>query len=90
MLRLRRCGCGVDPTSQCDLHPCKCKPCRAGVFGERQWRRKAQEFLEKASLRVESMLGQLTYVEVLEMQGKAGPESARERNMLNVLARVPS
>lgn len=55
------------------------------------WRAKAADFMKKVmpELKVSHEEGKLTYVEYLEMHGLQGPESARERHLLNVVARHP-
>ena len=55
------------------------------------WRRKAAHFIEKQlpDMKVANNEGKLAYVEILEMNGLAAPTSARERNLLNLVARHP-
>lgn len=55
------------------------------------WRRKAAEYIKKhmPNVTLANEEGKLTYVEVMEMMGLEGPTSARERNLLNLVALHP-
>ena len=85
------CTCSLDPMVLCSLHVCKCGKC--GQTGlDCSWREKARTYLAgifdaDAPVPFE---GRLTYVQVLELAGRTGPTSARERNMLNAFGVTPS
>ena len=55
------------------------------------WRRKNAEFIQKhmPDMDPRNQEGKLTYVEVLEMMGLEAPQTARERNILNLVALHP-
>jgi hypothetical protein len=95
--KMKRCGCSVDPSSLCELHPCQCgcikQASKKGADnGENillacRWRQLHMSHLAKLdNFSLDSQTGRLTYCEVLEMQGKRAPTSARERNLLNIMA----
>ena len=103
MMRLKHlelvasCTCGINPLELCDMHPCKCAKCANGPVTSCSWRHLALEFLSKNVLMVgtlEDLLAgykdTMTYVQVLEAYGGQGPRSARERNLLNIMALLPS
>ena len=55
------------------------------------WRKHAAHYIanQLPNMRVANHDGKLTYVEILEMNGLAAPMSARERNLLNLVAHHP-
>jgi len=55
------------------------------------WRRKNLEFSKKhlPHMDLKNQEGRLTYIEVLEMMGLDAPQTARERNTLNLVALLP-
>ena len=86
----RACVCSVDPMSVCPVHPCKCGHC--GKCGTQcKWRAKAQEFLVQNFRTgvLAAWAGQLTYLDVLALNGRPGPDHPRERNLLNIVALLP-
>ena len=89
-LMFRNCVCGIDPMIVCPAHPCKCDHC--GKCGTQcKWRTSAQEFLAQ-NFRpgvLAAWAGQLTYVDVLALNGRPGPLAPRERNLLNIVALLP-
>jgi hypothetical protein len=100
MMRLMQtppCTCGIDPRVLCAAHPCKCAKCTDGVSASCMWRQWALENLAKNVLitgTLEDLLAgckdSMTYIQVLEAYGGEGPASARERNLLNITALLPS
>ena len=101
MMRLKQlaptCTCCINPLGLCDMHPCHCKMCAKGPVTSCSWRHLALEFLSKNVLLVgtlEDLLAgykdSLTYIQVLEAYGGQGPASGRERNLLNIMALLPS
>lgn len=71
--------------------------CAKGPVISCSWRHLALEFLSKNVLLVgtlEDLLAgykdSLTYIQVLEAYGGQGPASGRERNLLNIMALLPS
>ena len=71
--------------------------CAKGPVTSCSWRHLALEFLSKNVLLVgtlEDLLAgykdSLTYIQVLEAYGGQGPASGRERNLLNIMALLPS
>ena len=61
---------------------CKPLPCA--------WRAKASSYLDDAGLRWTAADGCVTYIQMLELMNLSVPQSARERNMLNIIARLPA
>ena len=55
------------------------------------WRRKHAQFIQRyiPDLDMKNQDGRITYLERMEMMGLQGPTSARERNMLNLVALHP-
>ena len=89
------CKCGLDPHQLCPVHVCKCKQCQEhGVHHARcAWRLHAATFVSK---KMPSLLSdpqevrKMTYCQVAECHGVVSlPTSARERNMLNLVSRLP-
>ena len=71
----------------CEQHPCKCVQCKHGEVCS--WRVKAKKYLADHGLLEAAADGRVTYVQALELMGLLGPKSPRQRNMLNVFARLP-
>ena len=84
------CKCGVDPMIVCPRHPCNCEKCRRGQRLECTWRAKATAYLADAGLEWTVADGCVTYIQALELADKRVPHSARERNLLNIFARLPA
>ena len=84
------CKCGVDPMILCDQHPCKCVQCKHGEVLHCSWRVKAKKYLADHGLQEAAADGCVTYIQALELMGLLGPKSPRQRNMLNVFARLPA
>ena len=70
----------------CPLHPCKCGKCGKTNL-KCGWRAKAARFI--ADNKLQHADGSLTYIQAIESAGLQAPTSARERNLLNILARLP-
>lgn len=83
------CKCGVDPMVLCAQHRCTCKKCKKGKVLQCSWRIKATKYLADKELQGAAADGCLTYIQTLELIGQEVPNSPRERNMLNVFARLP-
>ena len=83
------CKCSVDPMVLCAQHPCKCVQCMKGGGLKCTWRTKATRYLADHGLQEAAADGRLTYIQALEEIGHEVPQSPRERNMLNVFARLP-
>ena len=84
------CKCGVDPMECCPEHPCKCRSCgKSGV--ECTWRAKYMTFIASGSTpnMVRNRRGTLTYLQVMEMNGRKGPEQPRQRVLINLIAILP-
>ena len=95
-----RCGCSLDPMSICQQHRCQCGCTKAAAKASAdtpnssaealqscKWREAHSKYLQKMpNMTIEGQAGRLTYCEVLEMNNKPAPASARERNLLNILA----
>ena len=89
-----RCGCRLDPNQVCAQHPCQCVSCRRDRKGEAveddvcKWRTLHVQYLMDnfPSVHVPSEMEKVTYVEALELSGGKAPQSARERNLLNIMA----
>ena len=75
--------------TDCLQHPCFCKKCKSGIVLECAWRAKAMKYLADKELTWAAADGCLTYIQTLELIGQEVPNSPRERNMLNVFARLP-
>jgi len=93
----RICQCTLNPLQRCPAHPCRCKLCKR-TRGRKtptkptcQWQKKAVRFMKThcPQLLADVDRRDLTYVDVLELQGLATPSSARERHMLNVFSHLP-
>ena len=87
------CACGVDPMRVCPVHVCKCKQYKVhGTDANKcSWRMAAADYLEKKipQLLANPSTGHVvTYMQALEMADRKTPDSARERNMLNIFART--
>ena len=86
-ISLSGCLCGVDPWAICPVHACKCKRC--GDDGKScKWRGHLLKFIEDEGLRrvITANEGTLTYMQVLELSGRRGPESPRSRILINLIA----
>ena len=85
------CMCRVDPMSACVLHPCTCPYCKAGELRKCRWRRAAKEYLTAHEIPwAGGASHRVTYIQALEMINMEGvPCNAEERNMLNIVARLP-
>ena len=99
MIQKSPCKCSINPMIECPMHPCKCDKCRKqphkmGVIAYQPlpcaWRKKASSYLDHAGLRSTAADGGKTYVQMLELMNLSVPTSARERNMLNIIARLPA
>ena len=90
LIQSSRCKCGTDPLIVCPQHPCHCKIClgRTGEVRTCDWRNKATQFIADNEMEWVKTDGALTYIQALEMIGMKVPKSARERNMLNLFARL--
>ena len=84
------CTCRIDPMTDCLRHPCFCKKCKDGKVLECSWRAKAVKYLADNTLTWAAADGCITYIQALELINEYAPHSARERNLLNVLARLPA
>ena len=82
------CLCSVDATVLCPMHPCQCGCRAAGDLTSCKWRAKADAFIAKHfdESFVKARAGTVTYIRLLELQGRDVPQSPRVRNMLNILA----
>ena len=91
-MKLQRtgCKCGVDPFTDCLQHPCFCRQCKDGKKLQCAWRAKAGNYLADKRLTWAAADGCLTYIQALELIDVKVPSSARERNLLNVIARLPA
>ena len=89
-LKLRACVCGVDSMIVCRAHPCKCGHCGRSKR-QCKWRATTREFLAQNFREGElaAWAGQLTYVDVLALNGRPGPKAPRERILLNIVALLP-
>ena len=88
------CACGIDPMRVCPVHVCKCRECKTkGVNAKKcAWRAAAADYLEKKMPQLmanPSTVHAVTYMQALELADRQTPDSARERNMLNIFARSP-
>jgi hypothetical protein len=88
------CSCSFDPMMLCAKHPCFCNLCTSAGLPTMNctWRRKAVAFIDsKFSPNVMDRvaLDKLNYCHVLELSGVQCCTSARERNLLNVIAALP-
>ena len=84
------CQCALDPMASCVVHPCKCGRCGdSGV--ECTWRRLFMEYIVAEGLVdvIRKKQGMLTYLQVLEMNGRHGPENPRRRLLINLFAARP-
>ena len=90
------CNCGIDPMIVCPVHPCFCDKCKAGEQLQCSWRHKMMKYLADKNLTNLINDGCLTYMQALELDTgtplpiRNVPQSARERNLLNVFARLPA
>ena len=85
------CKCGLDPMVCCPEHPCKCGRCgESGV--ECTWRAMFTTFVASGSTAdvVRNRRGTLTYLQVLEMTGRKGPQQPRQRVLINLIAILPA
>ena len=100
-LMASRCTCTIDPYATCEVHPCKCGNCREDDKACK-WRvlhkdfissKLCKEFTEAAELTYDGLIAEysakLSYVAMIELSGKRGPTSPRERNLLNILSLMP-
>ena len=88
------CSCSIDPRLICAKHVCKCDACKQHGVARCMcmWRQHALAFLAKnfpALLSDPQELHKLTYVQVAECHGIKCLSSPRERNVLNILSRMP-
>ena len=84
------CLCCIDPMVVCPVHPCLCDRCKTGADGQCIWRVLMKKFLTANELWPSAVDGNaLTYIQALELMSHPVPQSARERNVLNVFARLP-
>ena len=75
----------------CEQHRCTCPQCKHGEVLKCSWRVKAKKYLADHGLQEAAADGCVTYIQALElMGGLLGPKSPRQRNMLNVFARLPA
>ena len=84
------CKCGLDPMECCPEHPCKCSRCgESGV--ECTWRAMFTTFIASGSTTdmVRNRRGTLTYLQVMEMNGRKGPQQPRQRVLINLIAILP-
>ena len=84
------CKCGLDPMECCPVHPCKCSRCgESGV--ECTWRAMFTTFIASGSTTdmVRNRRGTLTYLQVMEMNGRKGPQQPRQRVLINLIAILP-
>ena len=84
------CKCGLDPMECCPEHPCKCSRCgESGV--ECTWRAMFTTFIASGSTAdmVRNRRGTLTYIQVMEMSGRKGPQQPRQRVLINLIAILP-
>ena len=84
------CKCGLDPMECCPEHPCKCSRCgESGV--ECTWRAMFTTFIASGSTTgmVRNKRGTLTYLQVMEMSGRKGPQQPRQRVLINLIAILP-
>lgn len=85
-----RCMCSLDPFAVCPQHPCKCGKCNklAGGLPTCAWRQKAAAFIQVKlpHLSLAQEHGRITYIELIEFQTGQTTQSARERNLLNLLS----
>ena len=73
----------------CEKHPCRCAQCKHGEGVFCSWRVKAKKYLADHGLQEAAADGCVTYIQALELMGLVGPKSPRQRNMLNLIARLP-
>ena len=81
------CTCGLDPMVLCPMHPCKCNRC--GESGlECTWRNMFLTFIVSGPMAdvVSKRKGMVTYLQVLEMHGRLGPQQPRQRVLINLIA----
>ena len=93
-----RCTCSIDPYATCEVHPCKCVNCQI-VDKSCKWRVLHKDFIssklcnESTGKTYDQFITEystkLSYVAVIELSGKRGPTSPRERNLLNILSLMP-
>ena len=81
------CTCGLDPMVHCSVHLCKCHKCGANGLGC-AWRCLLAHFVAVSGLAdiVTQKSSTLTYLHVLEMHGRRGPDNPRMRIYMNLLA----
>ena len=90
MIQSSGCKCGIDPMIECPQHPCFCDKCKGGERLECTWRAKATKFLGDNGLQWAVADGCVTYIQALELNKGKTPHSARERQLVNMLARLPA
>ena len=84
------CKCGLDPMVRCPVHLCKCGKCgESGV--ECTWRSMFMTFIATGPMAdiASKRKGMLTYLQVLEMNGRQGPQQPRQRVLINLIAIRP-
>ena len=65
---VRPCVCGLDPTLECELHPCQCIKCKKGFKMECGWRIKHLEFLKKRNVNIQLEAGTMQYVNIIDTE----------------------
>ena len=92
------CACSFDPFVVCQVHICPCELCQGRNKKACKWRTWAKEFIERKFPGMRWKRGKqglrqapagITYMQALELQGKIGPYSPRQRNMINIVAWLP-
>lgn len=89
LLAASGCTCGLDPMSPCAVHACKCNKCGECGTGC-SWRGLLVNFVAKEGLApvVRGNASTLTYLQVLEMRGRRGPDNPRMRVLINLMAHM--
>ena len=84
------CKCGLDPMVCCPVHPCKCGGCGESG-GECTWRSMFMTWIASGPMAdmVSKRKGTVTYLQVLEMNGRQGPQQPRKRVLINLIAIRP-
>ena len=90
------CRCSIDPYTPCPEHPCYCRSCGRNMT-DCEWRKQHRQMIVKRlcneknnyDVIIQRYVPKLTYINLIEMAGFAGPQSCRERNMLNIISLLP-
>ena len=90
-----QCTCSISPYTTCHVHPCSCKKCQGPSKLGCDWREKHHLFLE-SNWKGWAVLykDKVTYMQIVDAdpspKNRGGRTSARQRNLLNILALMPN